>query len=199
MVSLEKSFCWYSWKYRSVGNLVRISTLLRVFREASRIVPAGGFDEDLRQIQMLFVIFRMVFIRANSECPNVVTLVTGSERWISKWKRVWRVLESRLLWLPAKLVILASGSVLSVFAVDSLAFLIFLQLWLSLFSSLLLTLQKLKVPVVIFWCCQKGFSFPSSYFHRHFFFSPLLVSCHLSLGQLSNSYRLQGLISPLLA
>lgn len=31
-----------------------------------------------------------------------------------------------------------------------------------------------------------------------FFFSPLLISCHLSLGQLSNSYKLQGLISTLL-
>lgn len=60
---------------------------------------------------MLFVKFGRVFIRANSKCPSVVTLITGSirTRWISKRKRAWRNLLSWLLCLPAKLITLSSN------------------------------------------------------------------------------------------
>jgi len=72
----------------------------------------------------------MVFIRANSKCPSVVTLITGSisKRWISKREKVWRVMQSWLLWLPAKLITFPSNPVHSVFAIGSPALLISPQL-----------------------------------------------------------------------
>lgn len=141
----------------------------------------------------------MVFIRANSKCPSVLTLITGSriKRWIWKRRRVRRVLKSWLLWLLAKQITFPSNLVHSVLAIGHPALPISPQLWLSSFSWLLPSKIKdfWSDTLMLKWL----FHFPYSFsFSLSSFCLLLFPPPFVPQSLLSNSYSPQGVISPLI-